>query len=120
MGVCDTVCSRFVLHAKLWCALSPTRCCVHSDQDIAMTQVMAKVLWPSFLWGVGTAIGELPPYFMARAAKLVRSLPPRCAVGAGVVVHNSVAALPGCRVVKHCVNCKSWRKKKQVTRHSCP
>ena len=28
----------------------------------------AKVAWPAFLWGVGTAIGELPPYFIARAA----------------------------------------------------
>lgn len=24
----------------------------------------------SLLWGAGTALGELPPYFMARAARL--------------------------------------------------
>ena len=24
----------------------------------------------AFCWGAGTAIGELPPYFMARAARL--------------------------------------------------
>jgi len=24
----------------------------------------------AFMWGMGTAIGELPPYFMARAARL--------------------------------------------------
>jgi hypothetical protein len=27
------------------------------------------VHFPAFLWGVGTAIGELPPYFVARAAR---------------------------------------------------
>lgn len=32
--------------------------------------VAAKVAWPAFLWGVGTALGELPPYFIARAARL--------------------------------------------------
>jgi len=28
------------------------------------------VAFEAFLWGAGTAIGELPPYFVARAAKL--------------------------------------------------
>lgn len=27
----------------------------------------------SFLWGVGTALGELPPYFIARAAREANS-----------------------------------------------
>lgn len=31
---------------------------------------MSKVRIESFMWGAGTAIGELPPYFMARAAAL--------------------------------------------------
>lgn len=31
---------------------------------------MSKVRLESFLWGAGTALGELPPYFMARAARL--------------------------------------------------
>ena len=34
--------------------------------------IIAKVALPAFLWGVGTAIGELPPYFVARAAMKVR------------------------------------------------
>lgn len=29
-----------------------------------------KVFWPCFLWGTGTAIGEIPPYAITRAAKL--------------------------------------------------
>lgn len=31
--------------------------------------IIAKVRWTAFLWGAGTAIGELPPYFFARAAR---------------------------------------------------
>nr|CAD7406137.1 unnamed protein product [Timema cristinae] len=32
--------------------------------------IMSKVRWESMMWGIGTALGELPPYFMARAARL--------------------------------------------------
>lgn len=31
---------------------------------------MSKVRLEAFLWGLGTALGELPPYFMARASRL--------------------------------------------------
>ena len=31
--------------------------------------IMSKVRLEAFMWGAGTAIGELPPYFMARAGK---------------------------------------------------
>jgi hypothetical protein len=29
-----------------------------------------KVFWPSFLWGAGTALGEIPPYVVSRQARL--------------------------------------------------
>ncbi|KAM8719150.1 hypothetical protein ACLKA7_011801 [Drosophila subpalustris] len=32
--------------------------------------IMTKVRLEAFLWGAGTALGELPPYFMAKAARL--------------------------------------------------
>ena len=32
--------------------------------------ILAMVQLEAFMWGVGTAIGELPPYFMARAAAI--------------------------------------------------
>jgi len=35
---------------------------------IALLQLVNFVKWESFCWGAGTAIGELPPYFLARAA----------------------------------------------------
>lgn len=31
---------------------------------------MSKVRLEAMCWGAGTALGELPPYFMARAARL--------------------------------------------------
>ena len=37
---------------------------------VSILAIMSKVRVESFLWGAGTAIGELPPYFMARAAAL--------------------------------------------------
>ncbi|EDW45743.1 vacuole membrane protein 1 [Drosophila sechellia] len=32
--------------------------------------IMSKVRLEAFLWGAGTALGELPPYFMAKASRL--------------------------------------------------
>ncbi|EDV39388.2 uncharacterized protein Dana_GF25286 [Drosophila ananassae] len=32
--------------------------------------ILSKVRPEAFLWGLGTALGELPPYFMARSARL--------------------------------------------------
>ena len=37
---------------------------------VTMWAIMSKVRWESLCWGAGTALGELPPYFMAKAAKL--------------------------------------------------
>lgn len=36
----------------------------------SLWSIMTKVRFEAFLWGAGTALGELPPYFMARAARL--------------------------------------------------
>ncbi|KHJ79739.1 hypothetical protein OESDEN_20605 [Oesophagostomum dentatum] len=50
--------------------------CPHDKPDpssslaITLWQIVAKVRVESLLWGVGTALGELPPYFMARAARI--------------------------------------------------
>ncbi|KAL9980080.1 hypothetical protein ACROYT_G008623 [Oculina patagonica] len=41
----------------------------HTSQ-VNMWTIMSKVRVEAFMWGAGTAIGELPPYFMARAARL--------------------------------------------------
>ena len=36
---------------------------------ISLWNIMWKVKLEAFCWGLGTALGELPPYFMARAAR---------------------------------------------------
>uniref|UniRef100_A0A8C7X4S0 Vacuole membrane protein 1 n=1 Tax=Oryzias sinensis TaxID=183150 RepID=A0A8C7X4S0_9TELE len=37
--------------------------------NISLLTIMSKVRLEACMWGAGTAIGELPPYFMARAAR---------------------------------------------------
>ncbi|EGD75424.1 hypothetical protein PTSG_06500 [Salpingoeca rosetta] len=37
---------------------------------ITILAVISKIRYPAMMWGAGTAIGELPPYFVARAARL--------------------------------------------------
>ncbi|XP_077295623.1 transport and Golgi organization 5 isoform X2 [Arctopsyche grandis] len=48
--------------------------------------IMSKVRVEAMLWGLGTALGELPPYFMARAARLAHKPPPAS------VVHSKTPA----------------------------
>ncbi|XP_059141918.1 vacuole membrane protein 1-like isoform X1 [Physella acuta] len=40
------------------------------NQNMSIWAIMSKVRLEAIMWGAGTAIGELPPYFMARAARL--------------------------------------------------
>ncbi|KAK7479955.1 hypothetical protein BaRGS_00028782 [Batillaria attramentaria] len=40
------------------------------EGHVTMWTIMSKVRMEAIMWGAGTAIGELPPYFMARAARL--------------------------------------------------
>jgi hypothetical protein len=35
---------------------------------VTFLDILWHVKYEAFLWGFGTAIGELPPYFVARAA----------------------------------------------------
>lgn len=34
----------------------------------SLWSIMSKVRFEAFLWGTGTALGELPPYFMAKVS----------------------------------------------------
>jgi vacuole membrane protein 1 len=38
------------------------------QEEVSTLDIYLKVAWPCFLWGLGTAIGELPPYFVARVS----------------------------------------------------
>jgi hypothetical protein len=37
---------------------------------VSVWTIMSKVRLEAFMWGAGTALGELPPYFVARAHRL--------------------------------------------------
>ncbi|KAJ1888971.1 hypothetical protein LPJ81_006217, partial [Coemansia sp. IMI 209127] len=43
-------------------------CIAMGSTSVTFLAIMRKVLLESLCWGAGTAIGELPPYFIARAA----------------------------------------------------
>jgi len=43
---------------------------VKSGGLVTIWTILSKVRLEAFCWGAGTALGELPPYFMARAARL--------------------------------------------------
>jgi hypothetical protein len=38
------------------------------SQGVSFWSILLNVQIEAFMWGLGTAIGELPPYFMAKAA----------------------------------------------------
>lgn len=65
------VCSRtrikilFFISYRIICPEEGTRIWATS-----LWTIMQKVKIESVMWGAGTALGELPPYFMARAARL--------------------------------------------------
>eukprot|EP00698_Gefionella_okellyi_P016153 TRINITY_DN4604_c0_g1_i1.p1 TRINITY_DN4604_c0_g1~~TRINITY_DN4604_c0_g1_i1.p1 ORF type:complete len:423 (+),score=67.77 TRINITY_DN4604_c0_g1_i1:55-1323(+) len=44
--------------------------CLSRNEDVTFLAVFLKVQFQCMMWGAGTAIGELPPYFVARAARL--------------------------------------------------
>ncbi|PVZ99975.1 hypothetical protein BB558_003994 [Smittium angustum] len=43
-------------------------CRDQSNDYLTFTKIYSKVFLECFFWGAGTALGELPPYFLARAA----------------------------------------------------
>uniref|UniRef100_A0A3B5L1X3 Vacuole membrane protein 1 n=1 Tax=Xiphophorus couchianus TaxID=32473 RepID=A0A3B5L1X3_9TELE len=49
--------------------------CPQQEGSISLWTIISKVRLEACMWGAGTAIGELPPYFMARAARLSGSDP---------------------------------------------
>ena len=50
-----------------------------AEETITFFQLYKEVILEAFLWGAGTAIGELPPYFIARAASMAGQKTEECA-----------------------------------------
>eukprot|EP01127_Copromyxa_protea_P005541 TRINITY_DN15464_c0_g1_i1.p1 TRINITY_DN15464_c0_g1~~TRINITY_DN15464_c0_g1_i1.p1 ORF type:complete len:266 (-),score=62.30 TRINITY_DN15464_c0_g1_i1:57-854(-) len=57
---------------EMWFINDPTlySCRSVGTGSVSFMDVFWKVFWPCFLWGSGTAIGEIPPYAISRAAAL--------------------------------------------------
>ena len=76
----------FESHSDMWFAThDETFLCPDDDDDpaalaaaaaaaatasVAFSDILLKVALPCMLWGAGTAIGEIPPYALSRAARL--------------------------------------------------
>ena len=45
-----------------------------SQSNVTFLDIYRTVFLEAFLWGLGTAIGELPPYLLARSASSVNSI----------------------------------------------
>ena len=42
------------------------------DSRIPLSSILPQIQMEAILWGLGTALGELPPYFISRAGMCVR------------------------------------------------
>ncbi|KAJ3355293.1 Vacuolar membrane protease [Allomyces javanicus] len=63
-------CGHVDFDAQSWEPINCTPVPADTLPAITLAIVARKVQWEAFCWGLGTAIGELPPYFVARAAYL--------------------------------------------------
>lgn len=68
--------SDFDSFSDIWFSKSPTSFTCRTpvaDPDIAplsFIEIFLKVALPCLFWGAGTAIGEIPPYWVSRAARI--------------------------------------------------
>ncbi len=44
--------------------------CISANKDLTFWNLWYGIALEAFLWGFGTALGELPPYLVSRAAAL--------------------------------------------------
>uniref|UniRef100_A0A6B2L6J2 VTT domain-containing protein n=1 Tax=Arcella intermedia TaxID=1963864 RepID=A0A6B2L6J2_9EUKA len=61
----------FESRGDMWLRDDPDQfVCIERGGGAEFFQIFKKVVLPCFLWGLGTAIGEIPPYAISRAARL--------------------------------------------------
>ncbi|EGF79950.1 hypothetical protein BATDEDRAFT_37041 [Batrachochytrium dendrobatidis JAM81] len=75
-----------------------------SADPITVWTIASKVHMESLLWGLGTAIGELPPYFVARAAAVAGQNDPEFA---------SIE-----RILAKPIQLRNWSERTQIVMHS--
>lgn len=62
--ICKTVDFTLTGKESLLCPIGD-----YSKLNVTIWMILNKVKWEAFAWGLGTAIGELPPFLIARACK---------------------------------------------------
>ncbi|KAH9252518.1 hypothetical protein BASA81_009561 [Batrachochytrium salamandrivorans] len=75
-----------------------------STDPITVWSIASKVRLETLLWGFGTAIGELPPYFVARAAAVAGQNDPEFA---------SIE-----RILDKPIELRNWSERTQIVMHS--
>ncbi|KAG6431088.1 hypothetical protein SASPL_109163 [Salvia splendens] len=61
---------RYVQFMLWWVALGVASSIGLDSVRIPLSRILPQVQLEAILWGLGTALGELPPYFISRAARL--------------------------------------------------
>jgi len=60
----------FDSESEMWFMPGSFACPENPSGQVGFLQIWLKVFLPSMLWGAGTAIGEIPPYAVAKARRL--------------------------------------------------
>lgn len=58
------------------CDAAPSLMMGARTTSVTFSAIFFKVFWPVFLWGTGTAMGEIPPYALSRAAAIAGASDP--------------------------------------------
>ncbi|GFR43389.1 hypothetical protein Agub_g4464 [Astrephomene gubernaculifera] len=59
---------RFSTRQDMWYSSESFKCGEWGPQEVTFGDLVAKVIVTAVLWGIGTAIGEIPPYWLSYSA----------------------------------------------------
>ena len=61
---------NFTVWTDMWFRDDSSFVCLEGSTKVTFFGIFKKVFFQCFLWGLGTAIGEIPPYFISYLSKL--------------------------------------------------
>jgi hypothetical protein len=64
--------TMYVLYTHTHTSTMTSSSCHDALLQVTFWELLSKVQFEALMWGIGTAIGELPPYFVARAGARVQ------------------------------------------------
>lgn len=84
----------FETHRDVWYSSEPFHCGDHPPGEVTFWDLFSKVASTSMLWGAGTAIGEVPPYYVSYAAAAAKLKSTRTETEVADADQDSVALAP--------------------------